>query len=563
MISISGKQWSEYKIQQRFIDKISQDYDLSRILSKLVIERNFSDDEIFSINNYSYIGNIFKNNSDFYDASIIIENSCIKKEKILIFGDYDVDGTCSTALLVNFFKKINQPCNFYIPNRIKDGYGPNIQLLKKLLKQNYKLVIFVDCASNSIEEIDFLNKNKIKSIIIDHHKIQGKIPNSHSLINPLKNDKYNKYDYFCATSLTFFLIQNILLRKKINKSFNINDYLFFVTLATVADVMPMRHVNRNLCLLGIKNFSKKKIKYFNSILKYYKINRKLIFDDLSFLLCPILNSGGRLNNSQLAISLLTTENDNQIENISNKLINLNNNRKKIEKMYIDKIINKYENIENEVVFIYEPSLNEGIIGILAARLVDRFNKPAFVITQSNSNLKGSARSVLNFDLGNLLHDAKINNLIIKGGGHKMAGGFVLIKNNLNIFKSFINRHFNKKKNNNKFNYTSQQTLKSVNKLLQNEINKLSPFGNNNQNPIFFFKNLKIIKTNVINEKHVMVVLSDPNKKTIEGISFNSYNSSIGNMLLFFKKEINILANLKESFFNNKKKIQLIVLDIII
>lgn len=563
MKSISGKKWSEYKIHQRLIDKTSQDYGFSPILSKIMIERNFSKNEILSINNKELFNSNFRHILDFQKTSSIIENSLIDNERILVFGDYDVDGSCSTALLINFFKSINQTCDFYIPNRINDGYGPNINLLKRIIKNNYKLIIFVDCGSNSIEEIDFLNQKKIKTIIIDHHQIQGKIPNSSSMINPLKNNGYNNLDYLCSTSLTFFLVKNILLRKKIKSSFNINDYLFFVSLATVADVMPMRKINRSLCHIGLDTFSRKKIKYFNSILDFYKINRKLDIEDLSFLLCPILNSGGRLNDSKLSTTLLTTQNERLIETISNKLIKLNERRKKIEKIFINDIVNKFKDIKGEVIFIFNPSINEGIIGILAAKLTEKFNKPSFVITQSNNYLKGSCRSILNFDLGTILYKARLNKLVLKGGGHKMAGGFMLKKENLNKLKFFLNKQFKKKNIINELKYTSEQSLNSVNKFMCNEISKLKPFGNDNQSPIFLFKKLKVIKSKIINERHIMVVFSDSGKKTIEAISFNSLNTTMGHCLIFFKKKINVIANLKENFFNNKKKMQLVVHDIII
>ena len=563
MKSISGKIWSKHKIEQRFIDKLSQDYDFNTTLSKVLLERNFSNNEIYSINNNEYILNIFKNNIDFEIACKIVEKACENKEKILIFGDYDVDGACSTALLINFFKSINQSCDFYIPDRVNDGYGPNINLLKKLVKQKYKLIIFVDCGTNSYEEIDFLNKKKIKSIIIDHHRLQGKIPNSNSLINPLKGNMYIKYDYFCATTLTFFLIENILLRKKIKKSFKIHDFLIFVVLATIGDVMPMRKINRNLCNSGLRTFSRKKIKFFNSILDFFKIKRELSFDDLGYLLCPILNSGGRLNYPQLATSLLICNNEAKVEIISKKLIQLNDKRKLIEKNYVEKIINKFQDTDDEVIFVYEPLINEGIIGIIAARLVERFNKPSFVITHSNKSLKGSARSVENFDLGSVMHNAKLNNLILKGGGHKMAAGFTINKDKLKKFKFFLNKQFKKKKKKIDFKYTSQQSLNSVNYLNKDVISKLTPFGNENKNPIFFFEKLKIIKRKIINENHVMVVFSDSSKKSIEAISFNSYSTSLGNYLLFYKYKVNVLASIKETFFNNKKKLQLVVHDLII
>ena len=204
MISVSGKNWAQKKYNKNLIQKIKQDNNFSEILSKLIISRKFDENEIYSIENNLDIPNIFEKNVDYVKSTALLIDVINKKEKICILGDYDVDGSAATALLVKFFESLNQPYFYYIPDRIRDGYGASKKLFAKLILRKPKLVIMVDCGSNSIDAIDFLNKNNIKSLIIDHHEISKPYPNSNAIINPKKNDGYLEYDYLCATTLTFF-----------------------------------------------------------------------------------------------------------------------------------------------------------------------------------------------------------------------------------------------------------------------------------------------------------------------------------------------------------------------
>ena len=189
MISVTGKKWKENSSNKNLVEKLKQDYSFSDILSKLIISRNFNEEEIFSIDNNLSIKNIFSNNKDYKVATSIVIDSIKKKEKICIVGDYDVDGSSATSLLVRFLNSINHPNFYYIPDREKDGYGASVQLFKKLVIKKPKLIIMVDCGSTSNDAIDFLNDNKIKSIVVDHHEINKPFPKANCIINP-KKDSY-------------------------------------------------------------------------------------------------------------------------------------------------------------------------------------------------------------------------------------------------------------------------------------------------------------------------------------------------------------------------------------
>jgi len=190
MISVSKRNWQEIKINKNIIEKTQQENNFSEIVSRLIISRKFDLEEIYSIRNYLELTNKFSNNLDFINSTKLVENAIYKKEKICILGDYDVDGSAATALFVKFFEKLKHPYLYYIPDRVKDGYGASKKLFKKLIKKKIELVIMVDCGSTANEAIDFLNENKIKSLIIDHHEINEPYPKSNEIINPKKNNGY-------------------------------------------------------------------------------------------------------------------------------------------------------------------------------------------------------------------------------------------------------------------------------------------------------------------------------------------------------------------------------------
>ena len=216
MISISGKIWKQQKVNKNLVEKVKQDYGFDNILSQLIISRNYDFSEIYGINNYQKLTNIFKDDYDFEKASLILLNSIKNNENICILGDYDVDGACATSLLVRYFNHINQKHFFYIPDRVNDGYGASRKLFQKLILKKPKLVIMVDCGSTSNEAIDYLNKNNIKSIIIDHHEINNPFPKSDVVINPKKKFIKKEKSLLCATALTYFFIDILIKKTKSN-----------------------------------------------------------------------------------------------------------------------------------------------------------------------------------------------------------------------------------------------------------------------------------------------------------------------------------------------------------
>ena len=564
MISVSGKIWTEQKVNKNLIEKFKQDYGLGDILSKLIISRKYDTSEIYGINNKQKLINIFKDDKDFEKASQILSKAFNNNENICILGDYDVDGTCATSLLVRYFNHINQKHFFYIPHRTEDGYGASKKLFQKLILKKPKLIIMVDCGSTSNEAIDYLKKHNIKSIIIDHHEINKPYPKSDIIINPKKELIKKEKSLLCATALTYFLIEILIKNNKSN--FKLSNFLIYVLLATICDVMPLRKINKTIARYTIDNFKIQNNLALNHIFKQFDLKKKLTIDDLGFLIGPIINSGGRLNNSKYGVELLSTDNLDIIKDRSKKLITLNNKRKKIEQNILDKIDFKKIEKENKNVIIYfNDDISEGLIGIIASRLKDYFNKPSIVVTKSNNQFKASARSTTTYNIGNLVKLLIDNNIIDSGGGHNMAAGFTMKKNNLKFLDNFIQKDYSKKNFNkeNSSKYDFELSPSSIRNELINDINKLGPFGNFNFLPFILIKNLRVIKSNVINNNHISAILKPDIGPTFKTICFNCLNTKIGHHLLFYKKKINIIVQIHENIWNNKKTIQLNIKDLIL
>ena len=328
MLSVSGKNWEETKVSSRILDKLKNDNNFSELVSKIIISNNFDELEINTLKEKISLHNPFYKTNDFKNAANILKKSLDNDDKILILGDYDVDGCVSTSLLVNFLNNLNYKFfSYYIPNRFKDGYGASLNLIKNLEKQKPDLIILVDCGSTSHDAINYLQSKKIKTIIIDHHEINKPYPKADCIINPKKTIDYSSYNYVCASLLVYFFIDTYIKRNELK--INFSQYLPHVLLSTIADVMPLRKLNRVLALEVFNN--QQKNLFFNKFLEINKILRPLEINDFGYLIAPILNSAGRLDDPNIVIDLLTSKNTFNKEQIIKKLIITNEKRKKIEK----------------------------------------------------------------------------------------------------------------------------------------------------------------------------------------------------------------------------------------
>ena len=558
MISISGKEWKEHKIPKRLIDKYSSDFDISENLSKFYLTRNFNEEDILIKNITDNKLNIFSNNKDFLLASKMIIDIIKNKQKTLIFGDYDVDGVSSITILSSFFRYLGHPFKYVIPDRFKDGYGPNIRLLEQNLENEIDNIIFLDCGSNSHDVVNYLKTKKIKTIIVDHHVINNlDLPKSDVFINPKKKSLEFNDKNVCAATLTFFLVD--LINKELNSNFELDDVFIFCLISTICDLMPLRGFNRKILTIGFKNLIIKNKGLKKLISNNFK--KKLTYQDIGFNIGPLINSSGRIAKANDVVELFLSQDDDKIDAIINKMNNCNVKRKKIENENLN-LINFRNYHDKKIIFIYNREFHEGIIGIIAAKLSQLFNKPCFIVTESDDLLRCSIRSSNNIEIIKTINKLMSNKLIISGGGHDEAGGFTAKKQFLSNIEDFLNKEY---KNLNTENYSYFDTYTALPKkdsTIINDLKLLEPFGKQNPEPIFYFKNIKSIQSKIINNRHIQNILKNKSGRSIKSISFDCVNSELGKYLLNFKKEFDLIGCIVESNWNNRKELQLRVIDII-
>lgn len=483
---------------------------------------------------------------------------------ITIFGDYDVDGICSVSILLYYLRNINAKVSYDIPDRLTEGYGLNMNSIKKMIKFKTKILITVDCGTLSFNEIKYANDNGIDVIVIDHHKSSMvEHPKAFSIINPFCYSEETIYKNLCAAGLTFIFIlyldNEIKKNKKIQK-YDIMDLLDLVSLATVADMVPMVNINRLIIKLGIEKIKKNKRLGIISLCKQININIDYITEkDISFNIAPCINAMGRIENPKTALSLLLSYYEKKANILSKKLIETNNKRKKIEyETLIDaeQIIIKNNLLSDPIIVVYNKKWHPGILGIVASRIVEKYKKAAIVIGE---NGKGSGRSIKNIDLYEKLKETSLHKDIkrvkLVFGGHVYAVGLSIVYDYAFYFKNILceKKDINNYENNHKPNFKID--LNSNIHDIKLSIREYSPFGQNNYDPTFVMYNLNVIENNFFgkNNEHLKIVIKN-DKYEFNAIKFR-FNK---NIIEEIDKYIDIIFTIDRVY---KSKIQILIIDL--
>ena len=576
-LSLSGKPWFLKNYNKEDLTYIKDNYSLDEITSKLLSIRKIKKEDI-----YSFLNPVVKNYIPNPNILIDMEKSClrtyeaiIKNEKIGIFGDYDVDGASSTALLGNYLKELNLDFDIYIPDRKKEGYGPSIQSFKEFLTKKIKLIFTVDCGTLSFEAIDFAKKKNIDVIVLDHHQSEIKLPNAFSIINPNRFDDKSNLQNLCAAGVTFMFLVALNRELRIKKWFqnnNINEpdlinYLDLVSLGTVCDVVPLTGLNRAFVKQGLKIIKLKKNLGIKTLLDICKIESKPTIYHLGFMLGPRINAGGRVGKCSHGANLLLNKDPKKSYLLATELDQFNEERKILEANLLQKILNETKkNIDDPVLILSGKNWHEGVIGIVAARLKDKLNKPVILISLENNIGKASARSITGFDIGSVIISATHENILIKGGGHKMAGGFSIKIENIDKFKDFVIRRFkniNEDISKEKPIYLDDVISPSaINLEFFNKVALLSPFGPGNPEPKFAIENLKTINGKIVGDKHIKSTLLGKDGSIIKTIAFNSVGKDLGEYLLKKNNKLfNIAGKLSLNEWKGQSNVEFIIDDI--
>ena len=486
-------------------------------------------------------------------------------EKILIYGDYDVDGTTSVALVCKYLKSnsTNQ-ISTYIPDRYDEGYGISYQSIDYAADNEFSLVIALDCGIKAIDKISYANNKKIDYIICDHHKPETTIPDAAAVLNPLREDCKYPFKYLCGCGIGFKLIQALDLSQDDWES-NIESYLDLVAVAIGADLVPLIGENRTLCYFGLKIINTSPTIGLKAIIR--GINKpEITLSEVSFYIAPRINSAGRIKHGNNAVELLLEENFDNAITFSKEIDNFNLERRGLDQLITNQALKQIENNEEQKNFttvVFKKDWHKGVIGIVASRLIEKYYRPTLVFTKSNDVLAASARSVKGYDVYNAIESCREH--LIQFGGHKYAAGLTLKPENYSAFKSSFEKHV--KKTIEKKMLTPTITIDEKIQLLDitpkffRILKQFAPFGPSNKQPVFLSENLKdtgYCKTVGEDDKHLKLSLKQGNSDVFKAIAFG-----LGDRLSLIKNKTQFsgVFNIGENNWNGVKSIQLKLLDI--
>ena len=580
--SINQNYWklsTKTELETHFELFFSQRFNFPSALVPILIENKVSKDnfELFldpKIKNFLPDPNIF---IDMDKTVKRIANEIENKNPIGIFGDYDVDGATSAALLKLFLQYFGIEVHIHIPDRFLEGYGPNISALNSLVSKGSNLIITVDCGINSHEPLKELNKTDIDCIIIDHHTPDDDLPPAFSIVNPKRKENGIEYHYLSAVGVTFIMIVGLTRELRQRGVFekikepNLFRFLDLVALGTVCDVVPLKGLNRCFVKAGLNIISQRKNLGINALCDISDLNKIPDEETLGYKLGPKINAAGRIGSSDIGVSLLISKDISKANELASKLYQLNEKRKKLTNNSTLEAIGMVESEKNKIgklpdfLFLVSENWNEGIIGILAGKIKEKYNRPCCVISLGQNHSKGSARSIANIPIGEYFLEALDKKLLLKGGGHDLAAGLTIENNKIQMFKDFliskVEHAFQENELVSEISVTSELSISALNSNLMDWIKKLGPWGQGNPIPKFLIKDV-IIKKLVFfgkEKQHLLVKVSD-NSGEIDCKIFN-INETAFSSVLEKNKSLHLLGNLVSNEWNNKNKVEFNLIDI--
>ena len=571
--SASHKRWVMPIYDEYTVQSIRKTHNLPEILSRIFVQRNIKNEDIVEYLNPT-LRHYMPNPSclkDMDNAAKRLAQAIVNDEKVAVFGDYDVDGATSSALLDLYFKALDKSLRVYIPNRVEEGYGPNISAFRKLSEESITLIITVDCGTMAYDALDEANRLGIDVIIADHHKVGEELPKCFALINPQREDDKSGLEYLAAVGVTYMLLValNRTLRNdgyfKNTPPPDLRHFLDIVALGTICDVVPLTGLNRAFVSQGLKVMAQSKNLGLLTLMDMSKITTAPTVFDCGFRLGPRINAGGRIGNSHMGVQLLTSSVVDEATSLAMYMDDLNTERRMItqeNQALAEKQIAEIIHMPS-VIVLASPLFHVGVIGIVAGSIKDKYNRPCFIISLKEEGMgKGSARSVHGVDIGACVTEAVQKGLISSGGGHAMAAGITLEYSQLDTFKTYLSHNidtaFLDKPLNLKINAAISPS--GVTGEMFQSIQQVGPFGAENPEPCFVMPHMRIIQANIVGENHVSCILSDEQGEKLKAIAFSSTHENIRQMLMW-KKPLHVVGYLRMNEWKGKNTLQFIIRDV--
>lgn len=557
------KKWVYNNVDENEVRKIKEKYQISELLATILVGRNIVEDSKIKVF-------LEPTRKDFYDPFLLPDmekaverliKAIDNNEKLIIYGDYDVDGITSISVLKKFLEDRGLKVGTHIPNRLDEGYGLNKDAINTIYEDGYRLMITVDCGISGIEEVEYANSLGIETIITDHHEPLDNLPNALAIIDPkIKNSKY-PFNQLAGVGVVFKVIQAIGIKLNLDEK----EYLKFldlVCIGTISDIVPLVDENRVIAKLGLKLVEVTQdigLKTLLTSIGYSKINSMSV----SFGIAPRINACGRMGHADEALKLFLTNSKQEAEVLTENLNNYNKTRQEIEKKIFEEALAKIEEEDfsnKNAIVIAGDNWHHGVIGIVSSKITDMYFKPSILICFDGENGKGSGRSIIGFDLHKAL--CETSQYLEKYGGHEMAVGLSLLKSNFESFKEAFQKYA--EESNIKdiipiINIDKLITEKDLNIKAVKELEKLEPFGEANKCPLIAYKNLKIDSIRVLTEgKHMKLTLKTENNNIITAMGFNmGYKAEE----FLIGDRVDIVGALEINSFNGMENIQFNLKDI--
>ncbi len=513
--------------------------------------------------------------TDMEQAASRIADAIVRKEKVAIFGDYDVDGAASSALLKRFLMHFGVESEIYIPDRIFEGYGPNPDAMRELVARGASLIVTVDCGTNSATSIEAAKEAGADVVVIDHHQVGGALPRGVAVVNPNRDDDLSGQGHLCAAGVVFLTLVQVakVLRQRLAATAqpNLLGLLDLVALATVCDVVPLVGVNRAFVVRGLQIMRQQSNVGLAALAKLSRIGEPINAFHLGFLIGPRINAGGRIGDAALGSRLLATDDPVEAQTIAETLDRLNQERQAME---TEMLAQARAEADAElaggngpaVLVTADPSWHPGIVGLLASRLKDHARRPAFAIAFNPNGIgTGSGRSVPGFDLGRMVREAVEAGLLVKGGGHAMAAGITVEKEKLGALRAF----FEERAAADVFRLQDQESLQIDAALaaegatlqLLDTLEKAGPYGTGHVAPVFALPRHRLVDARLVGANHIRAELRSDSGGRIQGIAFRAADTALGDFLFRNRGQtIHTAGSLSSNYWNGNRSAQFRIID---
>ena len=499
-----------------------------------------------------------------------------RKEKVAIFGDYDVDGAASSALLKRFLAHYGVEAEIYIPDRIFEGYGPNPEAMRELVGRGASLIVTVDCGTNSAVSIDAARAAGADVVVLDHHQVGGPLPSAVAVVNPNRDDDLSGQGHLCAAGVVFLALVQTARVLRIERPDadqpDLLSMLDLVALATVCDVVSLTGVNRAFVVKGLLAARQQNNAGLNALARVSRIGEPVGTFHLSFMIGPRINAGGRIGDAALGSRLLATDDPVEATTIAETLDRLNQERQAMEQgMLAEARAEADAELAGgpgpAIILTASPNWHPGIVGLLASRLKDHAHRPAFAIAFNPNGIgTGSGRSVPGFDLGKLVREAADRGLIVKGGGHAMAAGITVEREKLGALRSF----FEERAAEDVFRLQDEATLQidaalaaeGATLALLDTLEKAGPFGAGHVAPVFVLPRHALLDARPVGVNHIRVDLRSESGGRIQAMAFRAVDTPLGEFL--FKNRgatVHVAGTLSGNYWNGSRRVQFRLTDV--